>query len=194
MSLFRILAADPARRDEAGAALDTALAAVPDNPELLWAKAGFLEQAGDLDGAIGIYEALYARDSTNTIIANNLASLLSTHRTDEQSLARAEVIARRLRDSDIAAFQDTYGWIAFRRGNVGEALPVLEKAAEVLTDDPQVQYHLARAYLASGRDADALAQFQRVIDLAGDGDTRPFVTESRTEAARLAGTAGSAGN
>jgi len=63
------------------------------------------------------------------VVANNLASLLTAHRTDDASLDRAYRIARRLRGIDVPAFQDTYGWIAHRRGDYAEALDYLRPAA-----------------------------------------------------------------
>ncbi|WP_282130219.1 hypothetical protein, partial [Roseobacter litoralis] len=70
---------------------------------LLWASASYKERAGDIDGAIDIYESLYARDSSSVIVANNLASMLTTYRTDEASLDRAWAVARRFRDTEIPA-------------------------------------------------------------------------------------------
>src|SRR5690606_32304331 len=103
-------------RDEAAAVLRDALAALPDSANLNWILAGERERAGDIEGAIAIYETLYERDSNALVVANNLASLLSTHRSDPESLERAYTVARRLRGSTLAPFQDTYGWIAYRRG------------------------------------------------------------------------------
>ena len=150
--------------DTAGAAttLTAALAANPQSRTLQWAMAGELERAGDVDGAIAIYEDLYAQDSNWSVVANNLASLLSTSRTDAESLERAYVIARRLRGQDQPAFQDTYGWIAFRRGNLEEALAHLEPAAAGLPADPRVQYHLAMTYGALDRRSEALEILQRI--------------------------------
>ena len=158
---------------------------MPDDGELLWAKAGQLERDGKIDEAITLYEMLYKRNSANPIVANNLASLLSTHRTDDESLARAEVIARRLRGSNFAPFQDTYGWIAYLRGNHDEALRELDRAAEGLPKEPLVQFHLAKVYLALDRKPEALKRFRQVVALAGTGDSRDFVTESAREIERL---------
>ncbi|MEL6215730.1 MAG: tetratricopeptide repeat protein, partial [Pseudomonadota bacterium] len=77
--------------------IDEALAANPDSGNLLWAKAVALEQSGDIEEAIEIYEQLYAINSNSVIVANNLASMLATYRRDDECLARAEVVARRLR-------------------------------------------------------------------------------------------------
>lgn len=166
--------------DEARATLDEALEINPLSPDLLWSKASFLEQDGDIDGAIEVYEGLYERSSNSLIVANNLASLLATWRDDEESLERAYRIARRLRSIDtVPAFQDTYGWIAYRRGDIEEALEYLEPAAEGLPDDPIVQYHLGMTYSAADRAEDAKAQFQKVLEIAGDGDTRPQIVDAR---------------
>jgi tetratricopeptide (TPR) repeat protein len=136
-------------------------------------------------GAIEIYERLYAADSNNLIIANNLASLLSTGREDTESLNRAYEIARRLRGRDVPAFQDTYGWIAFRRGDLDSALSALEPAAAGLPGDPRVQYHLARTYAARGQDAEALAQFRKVETAVGEGARPDFMAEVEAEILRL---------
>ncbi|WP_347311610.1 tetratricopeptide repeat protein [Defluviimonas sp. SAOS-178_SWC] len=185
LALARTVLSNPARASEASALIDEALVALPDSAELKWAKAGFLERAGDVDGAIAIYEGLYKDNSANPIIANNLASLLSTYRSDPDSLARAEVIARRLRGSTLAPYQDTYGWIAYQRGHFDDAVDELEKAVSVLGHDPMVRYHLAMTYLALDRKPEALAQFRETLARAGQDDSRDFVLTARKEAERL---------
>lgn len=166
-------------RDGARAVIDEALAKNPGDPNLLWANASFLEQDGEIDKAIAIYEELYAANSDSPVIANNLASLLSSYRDDPESLERAWTVARRFRDTTVPAVQDTYGWLLNRRGEVAEALTYLEAAAEGLSSDPLVQYHLAKTYLALERPADALTRFQRAVEIAGPGDSRPQINEAR---------------
>lgn len=173
--LYSILAGS-GRGDEAGAVLDTALAAQPEAQTLLLLQAGRLEQAGDIDGAIAIYDDLYTRDSNNVVVANNLASLIATHRDDAEGLERAYAVARRLRDSDVPAFNDTYGWIAYRRGDHDEALRHLEPAAAGLPQDPLVQFHLGMTYLALDRPEDAARLLQAALDLAGDSPLPQFAT------------------
>ncbi|MXQ06419.1 tetratricopeptide repeat protein [Alphaproteobacteria bacterium GH1-50] len=174
------------RRDDARATVDRALAARPDAPNLLWAKASFLERANDIDGAIAIYEQLYETNSNSLVVANNLASLLATYREDEASKQRAFAVGRRLRGTDVPPFQDTYGWLLYRQGEFAEALTYLEPAAQALASDPIVQYHLAMTYLAVEREADALAQFRLAVELADENDPRPQMQRAREEIDRLA--------
>ncbi|MCY1128068.1 tetratricopeptide repeat protein [Frigidibacter sp. RF13] len=185
MALVRAVALDPVRREEALALLDQALTINPSSGELRWAKAGILEGKGDIEGAIAIYEALYQENSANPIVANNLASLLSSYRTDADSLRRAEIIARRLRSSDVPAYQDTYGWIAYLNGNFADALRELEKAAAGLPRDPMVQYHLAMTYKAAGANADAANRFAAALALVSEDDSRTFVISAKEELERL---------
>ena len=175
------------REAEAGAVLEAAIAAQPEAVMLQWMQAGRLEAAGDIDGAIAVYEALYAANSANTVIANNLASLITTHRSDAQSLERAFAIARRLRGSDVPAFQDTYGWIEYRRGNLSEALAHLEPAAEGLPDNALVQFHLGMTYAALERPAEAVERLERALELAGESPLAQFDT-ARETLARLRAT------
>jgi len=185
-ALHRLLTGE-GRLDEAEAAMEAALEAMPEATDLLWIRAGDLEAKGDIDGAIAIYEQLYQRDTDSTVLANNYASLLASYRAeDPASLDRAFAVARRLKGTDFPPFQDTYGWLIHLRGDSREALSYMEPAAEAMPDDPLVQYHLAEIYAANERPEDALAQYRRVLELAGSRDPAPdFVTAAREAVARL---------
>ena len=183
IELVRALNAE-GRTDEAQAALREGIEATSNAPNLQWMLASSLEQNGDPEGALEIYEQLYDQNTSTSVIANNLASLLSTLRSDPESLDRAYRVARRLRDSDFAPFQDTYGWIAYLRGDHEEAVRHLEPAAEGLPNDPVVQYHLAKVYVALKRPEDAKRFFEKALELAGD-DPRPAFDDAREQLDRL---------
>lgn len=172
------------KTDEARAVLDAGIAAAPTSDTLQWMKASALQEAGDIDGAIAIYEALYAKDSSSMLVANNLASLITTYRNDPESLERAASIARRLRGSEVPAFQDTYGWIESRRGNIEEALVHLEPAAKALPEDATVQYHLGMTYAAAGRTADAIRLLEQAIAL-GPEALGPLLEPAQAELQKL---------
>lgn len=168
------------RPEEATRMMEAALTAQPTSTTLRWIKAGELEQASDFEGAIGVYEELYAEDSSNVVVANNLASLITTHRDDAASLERAYAVARRLRGMEVPAFQDTYGWIAYRRGDLTEALASLEPAAAGLPNDPLVQFHLGMTYAGLERTEDALRVLGRALELAGDSPLPQFQAARET--------------
>ena len=165
---FAFLAAE-GRSAEAAAALDAGLAAAPGDAQLLFAKAGLREAEGDREAAIALYEQLYAEDPGAPVIANNLASLLATARSDPASLERAFGIARRLRGSEVPPFQDTYGWILHLRGDSAQGLDYLVPAAEAMPGNAQVQFHRAEAEFALQRWDAAAASFDRALAAAAAG-------------------------
>lgn len=166
---------------QAEADTDAALAHLPDAPDLLLFKASFLEQKHDAEGAIALYEKLYAAQSGNLVVANDLASMLVGARSDPATLDRAWAIARRLNGTTVPAFADTYGWLLSLRGQPDAALPYLETAAKGLTDNPEVQFHLAEVYRALKRPDDARVQYAKVLALVPADDPRAFVKAARTQ-------------
>jgi tetratricopeptide (TPR) repeat protein len=184
IELIRALNAQ-GRVEDAKAALADGLEILPEGTSLLWARASFLERAGDFEEAITVYETLYERIPDSPVVANNLASMLSTYREDEESLERAYAIARRLRESDVPQFQDTYGWIAFRRGDLDEAGTYLESAAEALSEEALVQFHYGMFLAADGQVQAAIDQLNRAVELAGPEDSRPQFATARAEIERL---------
>ena len=124
-----------------------------------------LEQLGKYDKAIAEYEALFQAEPRSTIVANNLASLLAEHRTDDASIKRAYVIAARFRDSNVPHFIDTLGWIYYRRGEYDQAVTLLKTAAEKLPKAGLVWYHLGLAYKELGRKELAIESLRRALEL-----------------------------
>lgn len=173
------------RSEEAGRVLEAGIAAQPGSVALRLLKASRLERQGDIEGAIAVYEALYEENSNNVLVANNLASLITSFRDSPEDLERAFAIARRLSSSTVPAFQDTYGWIEYRRGNPAEALRYLEPAAEGLPDDPLVQLHLGMTYAALERTEEARAALTRALEIAGENSTLPQMQTARETLAKL---------
>lgn len=180
--LMRLRLAAEAQGDAAAMeAVESSLAQLPGNSDLLWAKAGLLEREGDVSGAIAIFEELYAQQSGSIILANNLASLLATHHADDpERLARATVVAQRLRDTTVPPFMDTYGWLLHLNGNSEAALRYLEGAAEALPEDAAVQMHLGIVQAALGRAEEAETQLALGLGLAGDLQGSTVATARKT--------------
>ncbi len=167
------------RVEDARAVLNQGLSAAPGTIRLMQYQAGELETLGKIEDAIAIYETIYEQNSANVAVANNLASLISTFRDTEASLARAAAVARRLRGTDVPAFQDTYGWIAYRQGNYKEALEYLGPAAQELPNNPLVNYHLGMTYVALERPEEGRPYLERAIELAGPDTTLPQMVQAR---------------
>ena len=180
------LLARTGRGAEAEAALAAGIAATDRDPSLLVLESQRLMAAEDFEGAIAIFEELYALDTSNVVVANNLASLLSSHRSDQESLDRAFQVARRLRGSENPYFQDTYGWLLTGRGDYQQALTYLEPAAAALTSDALTQFHLAETYFALERWDDARAAFETAIEVAGPDSDQPQIAEARARIDEIA--------
>ncbi|WP_136637797.1 tetratricopeptide repeat protein [Pseudooceanicola onchidii] len=185
LSVWRSIYSIQMRNKQMEAAAETVEkvnAALPDNLDAKWMKAGHYEALGQPEEAIAVYEEMYAQNSNLPVIANNLASLLSTVRDDPESLERAYTVARRLRQLDVPAFKDTYGWIALRRGEIEEAEAHLVPAAEALSNDPSVQYHVGALYAEQEKTADAREAFERALQLLEEGGkTYPGLVDVVTE-------------
>ena len=175
--LARIARAE-GKNDEAQAIYEAGREAFPNSGDLANGLAELLIEMEDYLAAIELYEVLYGSNRDNLALANNLASLLSAHTTSPEDLERAYNIARRFRESDFPYFQDTYGWIEYRRGNYETALEALEPAAAALPDQPLVQVHLGLTYVALERFDEARPVLERGLDMA-EGQTHPQFDRAR---------------
>jgi tetratricopeptide (TPR) repeat protein len=151
--------------DEALKTLQAGLHEAPENSTLRMELAGTLELRGDFEGAITQYEAMLKDQPGSLVAANNLASLLSDHRTDKESLERAYKIALPLTGSPVPNFKDTLGWINYRRGDYRNAIPLLEDAAKAMPNAALVHYHLGMSYLAAGENEKGVEQVKKASAL-----------------------------
>jgi tetratricopeptide (TPR) repeat protein len=146
-------------------ALQTGLQKQPTNFTLRLAAAGIEEMQGDYEAAIGGYEALLKEQSGSLVIMNNLASLLSDHRSDKASLDRALSLAVTLKKTQVPQFKDTLGWVQYRQGDYKSAIGLLEEAQQQLPKLALVHYHLGMSYLAVGEQSKAVEQLKKALEL-----------------------------
>lgn len=137
--------------------------------------AALLEQLGEHEAAIAVYEELYEENSASDVIANNLAMMLVTYRDDEASFNRALDAVRGFRNSDVPAFLDTYGWVRLKQGNVDEALSYLRRAAEGLPGNAQVRYHYGVSLMENGEADAAQSEFAAALDTGQEFPERESV-------------------
>jgi tetratricopeptide (TPR) repeat protein len=159
--------------DEATKVIADGLQVQPGNVALRLTMAGILERKGQFEKAIQEYEDILKQETGSMIVANNLASLLSDHRTDAASLDRAYSLAVGLTKSQVPQFKDTLGWIHYKRRDYGAAAPLLEEAVAQLPDIALARYHLGMTYVAMGDTAKASEQLGKGLQLApADGDLK----------------------
>ena len=158
--------------DQAEKTLQDGLKQQPNSNPLHLLLAMTYELSGQYDAAITEYETMLASDPRSTIAANNLASLLSEHRTDPASLERAYTIASRFADSNVPQFLDTLGWINYLRGKYDQALPLLKSANDMLPSEGaaqvpsagMMQFHLAMTYKELGQRDRAVDGLKKAIE------------------------------
>jgi Flp pilus assembly protein TadD len=105
----------------------------------------------------------------NLILANNVASLLLEHRTDQASLKRASSLAAILRKSAIPQFKDTLCWASYREGDYKTAVPLCEEAAAALPNEAAVRFHLGMSYAAISKPDKASEQLTKALEMAPQG-------------------------
>ncbi|MFT3987329.1 tetratricopeptide repeat protein [Aestuariivirga sp.] len=170
------------RLADAVAILKDASAKFPNDIETRVDYASWMERNGDIDGAIAEFDSLYKLRPDSMMIANNLASLLTDHRSDKASLDRAVDAAQILRSSPVPQFQDTLGWALFRSGDVQGAIPLLEQAIAKLDGVPEVNYHLGATYAAAGRKDDAAKYLQKALSLSKTPALTELIKTAMTQA------------
>jgi len=126
------------------------------------------EKTDDYNAAIDVYEKAYKEHSSNIFLANNLAALLSEHRSDEASLKFSKELAEKLKKEDKAAMLDTAGWVYYKTGDYAEAVTILKKAVEKSPDVSIFNYHLGMAYIALGDESSAKVYLSKSLEGASE--------------------------
>lgn len=161
-------------KEKAEAQLLAGLEASPEDLVLLTRLASLRESQGNFDEAIQIYEKLYRLVPDSLMVANNLASLLSDHRSaNPDDLDRAYKIAGRLRPSDIPQYRDTYGWTRYLKGEYEEAEERIAPVAKALPENPWVLYHLGMVHAALGKRAEARETLTAALEKSAELDFPP---------------------
>lgn len=164
--------------DAAQQAIQDGLKQLPDSANLHLSNAGIFELKANYDAAISEYETALKLQPGSLVVINNLASLLADHRTDKASLDRAQSLAVSLRESQVAQFKDTLGWVYNRQGDYRASIPLLEEAVASLPGSALVRYHLGMSYIGTGQLAKASEQFQQALAQTSDTDLQAKIKAS----------------
>ena len=179
---------DPVKRAEKLAAI--AKGAPPSDPVAraarvalvrTWALAGKLDEMHKAAGDLEIADDSEGADLLNVMAYAYADAGKSLERAHQYSQRALEVVLS-LRRPDgmpaeswkrqiaavIAAYRDTLGWVLFKGGDFRGAVREIGQSADVLPDDPTINWHLGQALLAAGKPADAIAALVR--SAVGEGD------------------------
>jgi tetratricopeptide (TPR) repeat protein len=168
-----------AQNDNVGAisAYQAGLKAIPNDASMALELAAIYERQGRIDDSIALLDTLNRSNPDLQVVANNLAMLLATYRTDRSDLDRARDLTASFVNSNDAILLDTHGWVRFKRGEYAEALPVLERALERKPDSGVIRYHAAMAELHAGQRERARDNLQSAL-----GGTGQFVGSDQARA------------
>lgn len=143
---------DAGHHSAAAEVYDTALAASPDNEDLLYARALAFEKLGRLEAAEADMRRILAGDPDNVRTLNALGYTLAD-RTDRYQEALDYITQAYAKKPDDPAIIDSMGWVQYRLGNLEEARRYLQQAWD-MTKDSEIGAHLGEVLWMQGdRDA-----------------------------------------
>lgn len=143
------------------------LDALPGNTDLMMDLAKYYERTKAFDKAVIVYEKVVKISPSNEQATNNLAFLLINSAEDSSALKRAVILVERLKGSANPFFQDTYGWVLFKSGEVEKAVEVLKKAVLAVPDNAEFRYHLGESYFAIGQINASKTELEKSVALTG---------------------------
>ena len=139
------------------------LAAFPDDPELLYARALSWERRDDIARAEADFRKILVAEPDSVAALNALGYTLADRTTRYQEAL--ELINRaRAAEPDNAAIIDSYGWVLYRLGRNDEALTELRRAF-ALQKDAEIAAHLGEVLWVLGKRDEARRYFQEARKL-----------------------------
>nr|WP_240635215.1 tetratricopeptide repeat protein [Lysobacter enzymogenes] len=135
------------------------LAAFPDEPEILYARALSWERRDDVARAEADFRRILVAEPDSVAALNALGYTLAD-RTDRYQEALELIERARAAEPDNAAIVDSYGWVLYRLGRVKEAEVELRRAL-TMQKDAEIAAHLAELLWETGRRDEARKYFEQ---------------------------------
>ena len=153
--------------------LSEALMLHPDDPNLLYARSLFNERLKNLNMVEQDLRNILRQDPDNAMALNALGYSLATM-TDRLTEAR-ELVAKALASNpDDPAILDSFGWIAYRQGEIDTARDYLERAY-AQSKDHEIAAHLGEVLWKSGHQERAKAVWREGLEHTPDS---PIIGET----------------
>ncbi|HEV2816753.1 MAG TPA: tetratricopeptide repeat protein [Allosphingosinicella sp.] len=122
---------------------------------VLWLmRGGALDEAGNWPEAREALQRAYRLAPEQPFVLNYLGYAQLVRRENPSEAERLIREAHR-RAPDNSAITDSLGWALYLRGNLSEAIAMLEQAAQAQPADVEINEHLGDAYFAAGRRIEA---------------------------------------
>lgn len=129
------------------------------------------QQLKNYPAARDAYEQLLTISPNSLTALNNLATFYSEQFGD---IGKALDFARKARDlaPNVPQIADTLGWILFKKGDYGSALPLLQEAAVKLSNLGEVEFHVGMGLYMVGQEEPSRAALQKAVDAGGISPAR----------------------
>jgi len=125
--------------------------------------AGIYERTGKAGDALALYEKLLQERPNIAVVKNNLAMLLLQSKPDQVTLDRALEMTKGFAISENPIYIDTLGWVHYMRGEMADAVTMLERADRGKLKLPDISYHLGMAYYKSGRKQESAEKLEEAL-------------------------------
>jgi len=163
---------------------DRAMAAFPENNDLLYDYGLFLDTAGRTDEAMSVMQEVIKRQPSHGEALNYVG-----YSWADKSIhldKALEYIQRAVKlKPDNGYIQDSLGWVYYRLGRIEEAREALERAVELAEDDPAIYDHLGDVYLELGRKDDAVEAYRKGLATFEEDDQESELRKALQEKLRL---------
>lgn len=151
-------------------ALNRALAAFPDDVEVMYTRALAFERRDEVDKAIAEFRKILVTDPNNIETLNALGYTLADRTTRYEEALQLINRARSARPNNPAII-DSYGWVLYKMGKLDEALVQLKRAAS-LQRDPEILAHVAEVLLKKGDREGAIKAYEQGKKLDTENNNR----------------------
>jgi tetratricopeptide (TPR) repeat protein len=159
---------DAKRYREAFDVLSEAIRALPDNNDLLYARALTAEKLNLMDVVEADLRKVISRDPKNAHALNALGYTLAD-RTDRLKEAQDYLAQAMVLRPEDAFILDSMGWLQYRLGNFTEAIRYLRRALEV-RNDAEISAHLGEVLWVSGQRNEAESVWSRALKETPDSE------------------------
>jgi tetratricopeptide (TPR) repeat protein len=151
------------RIDEARAEFEGMAKRDPSNVAAQTMVGTLLDQQGKRDEAIKAYEAALSGTANAPVAANNLAFIYAERGTNLDVALQLATSAKQRMPNE-PSFDDTLGWVYYKKGMIDLAVKSLEESVSK-RQDPEVLFHLGLAYAKAGEKEKAREALQLALKL-----------------------------